>query len=173
MVRNYIKELYSKTNSKVVTKSFHSNPFSFKKGVTQGDPLSPIIFVLTFQPIIDFLIQNKNAGVNINGKKMITLPYADDFCLITTNSRTQQKLLNQINSHIESMGMKLKPSKCRTFSLKSGKPLKTYFHIADKEIPSIADEEQKFLGKVVFLFWEVRRNARVHQAGNYRQAWSH
>ena len=88
-VREYIKELYNKTTSKVITNSFHSDPFSFKKGVTQGDPLSPIIFVLTFQPIIDFLIQNENSGVEINGKKVITLPYADDFCLITTNMRTQ------------------------------------------------------------------------------------
>ena len=128
-----------------------SDPFSFKKGVTQGDPLSPIIFVLTFQPIINFLLQNENFGVELNGQKMITLPYADDFCLITTNMRTQQKLINQLNSHIQSMGMKLKPSKCRTFSLKSGKPSQTSFHIGDNDIPSIAVEEQKFLGKVVFF----------------------
>ena len=151
MVRDYIKELCNKTSPKVITNYFHSDPFSFKRGVSQGDPLSPIIFVLTFQPIIDFLIQNKNLGVEINGKKIITLPYADDFCLITKNMRTQQKLINQLNIHIQSMGMKLKPSKCRTFSCKSGKPSQTSFHIGDNEIPSIAVEEQKFLGKVVFF----------------------
>ena len=150
-VREYIKELYSKTTSKVITNSFHSDPFSFKKGVTQGDPLSPIIFLLTFQPIIDFLIQNENSGVGINGKKVITLPYADDFCLITTNMRTQQKLIDQINTHIQSMGMMLKPSKCRSYSCRSGKPSQTPFHIGDIDIPSIAVEEQKFLGKVLFF----------------------
>ena len=113
--------------------------------------MSPIIFVLTFQPIIDFLIQNENFGVEINEKKVITLPYADDFCLITTNMRTQQKIISQLNSHIQSMGMELKPSKCRTFSIKSGKSSQTSFHIGDMEIPSIAVEEQKFLGKVIFF----------------------
>ena len=53
-------------------------------------------------------------------KKFITLPYADDFCLITTNKRTHQKLINEIDDNIESMGMKLKPSKCSSFSLSSG-----------------------------------------------------
>ena len=79
-----------------------------------------------------------------------TFPYADDFCLITTNMRTQQKLINQVNSHIQSMGMELKPSKCRTFSKKSEKSFHTSFHIGDNEIPSIAIEEQKFLVKVIF-----------------------
>ena len=36
-------------------------------------------------------------------KKFITLPYADDFCLITTNKRTHQKLINEIDENIESM----------------------------------------------------------------------
>jgi hypothetical protein len=106
-VQLYLKELYIKTKSKVVTKTFQSDPFSFRKGVTQGDPLSPVIFILTFQPILDFLIKIDNLGVTLNGKKIITLPYADDFCLLTTNMRTQQKLISQINSHIQSMGMQL------------------------------------------------------------------
>ena len=113
--------------------------------------MSPIIFILTFQPIIDFIIQNEDFGVMINGERVITLPYADDFCLITRDMRTQQRLINQINFHINSMGMKLKPSKCRSFSIKSGKPSVVPFHIGENHIPSIAHEEQKFLGKVIFF----------------------
>jgi hypothetical protein len=149
-VQDYLKELYNKTRSKVVTKTFQSNPFSFKKGVTQGDPLSPIIFILTFQPIIDFLMQNEQYGAVINGKRVITLPYADDFCLITRDKRTQQRLISQIHIHIQSMGMALKPSKCRTFSIISGTPKQTFFHIDHTEISSIAVEEQTFLGKMIF-----------------------
>ena len=47
-----------------------------------------------------------------------------------------------------SMGMKLKPVKCRTFSVKSGSPAD--FSICDKKIPTIFHEEQKFLGKVLY-----------------------
>ena len=150
-LQDYFKNLYSATRSKVVTKTFQTEPFEFNKGVTQGDPMSPIIFILTFQPIIDFILKNDRYGVIINDKRVITLPYADDFCLITSNERTHQRQINKINFHIRSMGMELKPTKCRSFSIKKGKPLIVPFHIGDKEIPSIAHEEQKFLGKVIFF----------------------
>ena len=104
---------------------------------------------LTFK-VRQFLQKEENSGFNLKGQNFITLPYADDFCLITTNSRTYQKLMNLIDEHIESMGMRLKPVKCRTFSLKSGKPSKVDFNIKKSIIPNLFEEEQKFLGKVVF-----------------------
>ena len=49
------------------------------------------------------------------------------------------------------MGMLLKPSKCRSFTIKSGSPEIVHFKIEDYEVPSIAEEEQKFLGRVLFF----------------------
>ena len=48
-----------------------------------------------------------------------------------------------IDDHIKSMGMMLKPSKCRSFSLKGGRPVKEIFNINEHPVPSIADEEQE------------------------------
>ena len=59
--------------------------------------------------------------------------------------------MDDINNQITSMGMKLKPSKCRSFSISRGTPVATSFHIGDNEISSIRDEEQKFLGKLLFF----------------------
>ena len=47
--------------------------------------------------------------------------------------------------------MLLKPSKCRSFSIKGGRPEKENFKIGEHTVPSIADEEQKFLGRVLFF----------------------
>jgi hypothetical protein len=93
---------------------------------------------------------DKSFGYNLEDTQFITLPYADDFCLITTNKRTHQRLMNKINSNINSMGLKLKPSKCRTFSISSGSPSNTSFFIDENRIPTIQEEEQKFLGKLLF-----------------------
>ena len=47
--------------------------------------------------------------------------------------------------------MKHQPSKCRLFSCSSGKHKVVSLHIGDNEIASIRDEEQKFLGKLLFF----------------------
>jgi hypothetical protein len=136
-IQQYIKSQYSNTKSVVMTNSFKTEPFSFKRGVFQGEPLSPIIFLLAFNPVIESLQSEKNLGFQLAGEQVITLPYADDFLLMTTNLKTHQRLMTKINNQILSMGMKLKPSKCRTFSLKSGKPTQVEFQLYLKKTKSI------------------------------------
>ena len=147
----YIHQFYSNIQATVHSKNFKSDIFSFKRGVFQGDPLSPIIFLTVFNPILQYLHENSKFGYKLQDESFISLPFADDFCLITTDLRTQQRIINKIDEHIKSMGMLLKPSKCRSFSIGSGKPIIKHFKIGEKVIPSIAEEEQKFLGKVLFF----------------------
>ena len=154
-IQYYINTLYSNQRSRVFTKTYNTSEFPFRPGVFQGDPLSPIIFLMVFNPIIEFLQAESRHGFNLEGENFITLPYADDFCLITTNKRTHQRLMNAIDSKIRSMGMKLKPVKCRTFSIKSGTPWDINFNIGDNTIPTIFMDEQKFLGKLLFPPWKV------------------
>ena len=47
--------------------------------------------------------------------------------------------------------MKLKPAKCRSFSITSGTPNDMNFDIHGTVISTIFHEEPKFLGKVLFL----------------------
>ena len=144
-IQLYITNLYNGGKAVVKTNECCSTPFSFKRGVFQGDPLSPIIFLLAFNPILEFILKNEKIGYKINDQSIKTLPFADDFCLISTNKKTHQNIINEINKKIESMGLRLKPAKCRSFNLTSGKPEKVHFNIGEATVPSIADEEQLFL----------------------------
>ena len=134
----------------VGTPSLRSDSFKFNRGVFQGDPVSPIIFVMTFNPVL-FHLQEQAEIIGYNNAHLVTLPYADDFCLITTNLKTNQRIINTIKSHINSMGMRLKPGKCRTFSISHGCAKDVPFYIGDFKIPSIKEEDQKFLGKLLFF----------------------
>ncbi len=102
-IQSYIKQLYNNMSGKVVTNGWTSEEFSFKKGVYQGDPLSPIVFLLTFNSILDKMCRNSEKDYNLNGYQIITTPFADDFNLCTTNCRTHQKLINDISSWTKSM----------------------------------------------------------------------
>ena len=143
--------LYSSLNGFVSTKEWnsHSQQFRFKKGIFQGDPLSPIIFLLCFNPIIEVLSENSRFGYELDGQKLITAPFADDFCLITGNKRTHQRLMNTISSRTSSLGLKLKQRKCRTLSISGGSPTDLKFHLDNIELETLKTEEFKFLGSLV------------------------
>ena len=151
VIRKYLHNLYSHNTAVVNTKSWRTDPFKFQRGVFQGDPISPVIFLLVFNPILQELQRNSHKGYKLGESEFVTLPYADDFCLISRDSRTHQNLINSIHTQITSMGMKLKPSKCRSFSLLGGSPSVVPFHIDGSPVASIRDEEQKFLGKLLFF----------------------
>ena len=115
-----LKMLYSRLNGSVCGPGWTSNNFKFRRGTFQGDPLSPIIFLMCFNPILEYLENIRNVhGFNLDGDKVITKPYADDFNLITSNKVQHQKIINDLHSKTQSMGLTLKPSKCR--SLWSGR----------------------------------------------------
>ena len=130
----------------VKTNKWTSSEFSFQHGVFQGDPWSPIIFLTAFNPILEKLEQNTNFGYDLNGKKFITCPFADDFNLITSHKTTHQRLIREISAWTKSMGLKLKPAKCKTLSVVSGKPKSVPFLLDDNEISTLENDTHKFLG---------------------------
>ena len=68
---------------------------------------------MVFNPILlDLKNKAESVGYTLGDYSYVTLPYADDFCLITTNLKTHQRLISDISDKITSMGMMLKPSKC-------------------------------------------------------------
>ena len=149
-VCSYIDNLYSSLNGYVKGPTWQSKNFKFSKGVFQGDPLSPIIFLACFNPVLEYLQSIKDQyGYDLNGTKIITTPYADDFNLITTHKKQQQKIINNLQDYTQSMGLQLKPSKCRSLSLLSGRPTAVNFTIAGNHVKTLDEDPQKFLGSLV------------------------
>ena len=54
---------------------------------------------------------NKWFGAQSSYQRVITLPYINNFCLISIDMRANNRLLNEIHSHINSIGMSQKSSK--------------------------------------------------------------
>ena len=92
--------LFPSINGSVCGPGWTSNNFKFRRGTFQGDPLSPIIFLMCFNPILEYLENIRNVhGFNLDGDKVITKPYADDFNLITSNKVQHQKIINDLPRH--------------------------------------------------------------------------
>ena len=112
----YITNLYSRLSGVITGPSWTTTKFPFRTGIFQGDLLSPVIFILVFNPSIQYLkLKEDRYGYKLNGNSVITLPYADDFNLITNNKRTHQRLINELHSITSSMNSHSNQRNSRTY----------------------------------------------------------
>ena len=148
---SYFVNVYSQLNGSVLTKDWRSENFRFEKGVFQGDPSSPIIFLACFNPILEKLESLRlQKGFDHQGLRHITLPFADDFNLLTHHKVTHQNIINEIMSWTTSMGLVLKPRKCKSLSIKAGCSAVVEFKLGDYTMASIKDDPyMKFLGAYI------------------------
>ena len=158
---HYITNLYTKLTGKVVTPNWKSNTFQFLKGVFQGDVFSGPIFLLVFNPIIEYVkkhaethgykLTTKNNGV----MNVTTTPFSDDFNLITKNETQHQNLVLDVEKKLKTMGLVRKVLKCRSLSIVKGKIKNVKFYFKNDEdntieyISTISEKPMKFLGSEV------------------------
>ena len=64
-VRLYISSAYSQLSARVVTKNWSTPSFPVSRGVFQGDTLSPLIFLITFNPIIQLAQSLSTCGFQL------------------------------------------------------------------------------------------------------------
>jgi hypothetical protein len=148
----YISNLYGSLQGEVVTPNWSSKFFQFKRGVFQGDPLSPLIFLLAFNPIIDYLKSEEKHGYILNkdsGVHHIVNPFADDFNLATRRKDTHQRILRNIDDVISKLSLTLKPSKCKPLSIVNGSFKPVAFKIGNSEIETLHNKNHKYLGALV------------------------
>ena len=58
----YVRNLYSSLSALISTKDWKTQPFSISKGVFQGDTLSPLLFLIAFNPIIQSVETHPSKG---------------------------------------------------------------------------------------------------------------
>ena len=84
---------YAKIVSVVRWENCYSAPFIMRSGVRQGGVLSPILFNLYVDPIIE-LLQASDLGCHIHGAYVGCILYADDIILLSASVGNLQKMLD-------------------------------------------------------------------------------
>ena len=159
-VTDYIMDLYSKLVGSVKTKSWRSVIFKFGRGIFTGDNLSPIIFNIVFQPLIDSIKVRKDKlgfemGEGETACRIISKPFADDFEIFTNNARSHRSLQDKVYANALTMGLTFKASKCRTLSIVRGKPTSIVFSLPDPstggriDLSTLENDPYKFLGSTI------------------------
>lgn len=126
------------------------------RGVKQGDPLSPIIFNLVIDQVLDALPDDVGFPLRINDQVhcVKAMAFADDLILVTRTAIGMQTMLDQVSSSMKDMGLELNPSKCNSLSLIGlGKAKKTKvlsessFKLYGDYIPALnVEQSTRYLG---------------------------
>lgn len=146
---NLIKNMYSSSKCKVrLNDGQFSDDIPIARGVKQGDPLSPILFVI-FMDTYSKLISERKLGISLNENVNIgDLMYADDVALATNNQSKLQYMLDITSYWLDKNCMKANPKKCGILTIKSSPqasaPNPQKFFIQQQEICEV--EKYKYLG---------------------------
>ena len=102
-----LRNLYAGQETKVRTGHGTINRFQIRKGVHQGNILSPCLFKLHAEYIMrNAGLEEAQAGIKIAGRNISTLRYADDTTLMA-ESEELKNLLMKVKEESEKVGFKL------------------------------------------------------------------
>jgi hypothetical protein len=80
---SWIKTFYNDISSCIINNGHCSDYFKLGRGVRQGDPLSPYLFLLVLELLAAALKNDKDiTGVQIENSEFLLSQYADDSSLI-------------------------------------------------------------------------------------------
>ena len=155
-LRNWISVMYSDVESGIINGGYVTNYFKVSRGVRQGCPLSPILFILAAELLAQKIRQSsKSKGIKLPSNVEVKLSqFADDTTLICKDIESLKENIMIINKFAEIWGLKLNKAKTEAIWIGSQRKNKTRLLAID-----ITNEPTKTLG----IYTSYNRNKNNDQ----------
>ena len=121
---NSIKDIYSKAKAKIRTKEGESDFFPFRKAVLQGETLSPKLWTIFLDDLVETMHKSKLLTCNVGKARIHLLIYADDIVLLSTNAPELQEKIDILKSYLEYNDLKINLKKTNLVVFRNGKSRK-------------------------------------------------
>lgn len=104
---------------------------NIRRGVKQGDPLSPLLFNLCMEPLLETLEETSEGITLKENNKLPTLAFADDFVTLGKDRKEAQSQFDTVTLYLQNLGMSISADKCKAFQIVKKKDT---WYIKDPEI---------------------------------------
>ena len=109
---SWVKTLYNNISSCIINNGWTSNYFELKRGVRQGDPLSPYLFILVAEILASSIRQDKKIkGIKLDNDETKLVQYADDITGILDNVSSAKHFLHNVEIFGQYSRLKLNKQK--------------------------------------------------------------
>lgn len=112
--RQWITTIYADANCQIINNGFLSKPVFLKRGVRQGCPLSPLLYILCIEVLLIAIQKNpKITGLKVPGCKHRhkICAYADDATLTVEDDRSVEYAFEEIHRYERASGSALNMTK--------------------------------------------------------------
>ncbi len=113
-----IKTLYNNGSASIKLKNGTSPRFSLSRGVRQGCPISPYLFLLCVQLLSTFVCESSIRGIRIADREIFMSQLADDTTLFLRDASQIPIAINYIKLFSKASGLNLNIGKCELMSIK-------------------------------------------------------
>lgn len=136
-----IENIYHETICRIKVEGKCTRKFWTRKGLGQGCPLSPLLFLILIADVEEFLRKRGNGGASIGTSRFYTLAYADDLAVIATNENKLRRMLKSLGKYFKEkeMILNVEKSKVLVFSRKDRDRGKRKWRWKEEEIEEVEE----------------------------------
>lgn len=145
-----IRTLYASGNSSIKLPYGTTKRFRIERGIRQGCPVSPYLFLLPMQILSIYIKESSLKGISIAGRTISLSQLADDTTLFLQDRSQIDMAVKLLDKFSVASGLKLNLSKCELLPIKA---------CNEKEISGIPVKfKVKYLGVIIVKDQVIRMN---------------
>jgi hypothetical protein len=112
IIASYIMSTFSSTTT-IKVGNEQTRPLRIMRGVRQGDPLSPLLFNMVVDELLEKVNSNFRGGSLPHGSHCAAMAFADDLVMLSDSDVEAPLMLKEVETFLRERGMGVNPAKCR------------------------------------------------------------
>ena len=110
----WVRQIYSNASTRIKVNGFLSDNITLNRGVRQGCPLSPLLYVLIIEILALQLRKNPDiVGFTVGGEKIVSLHYADDAIITIIQNKCFKEVIKELTELEQASGAKVNYTKTK------------------------------------------------------------